>query len=72
MKAEIQHFFDKNEDLGADIIIEDDGIQVNLMIDGTTQFRINIDPTIKKHQFRLKITDHSNNEIVSVTELKNE
>lgn len=71
MKAEIQYFFDKNEDLGADVIIEDDGIQLNLLINGISQFRISIDPTVEG-RFRLKVTDHSTNEIVSVIELNDE
>ena len=69
MKAELQHFFDNNEDLGIDLILEDDGLQVNLLIEGITQYRINIDPCFGEH-FRLKVTDHSTNEIISVTELK--
>lgn len=69
MRAEIQHFFDKNEDVGVDIILENDGLQVNVLMEGTTQFRINIDP-VERGKVRLKIVDHSTNEIVSVTELK--
>lgn len=68
MRAEIQHFFDMNEDLGVDLILEDDGLQVNILMEGTTTHRINIDPT-DRGKFRLKIVDHSTNEIVSVTEL---
>jgi hypothetical protein len=71
MKAEIQHFFDDDEDLGFDIILGDDGLQVNLLIEGMTQFRINIDTAFGEY-FKLKVTDHSTNEIVSVTELKDD
>lgn len=63
MKAEIQCFFDANEDLGLDIILEDDGLQVNLLIEGTTQYRINIDPAFGEY-FKLKVTDHSTNEVL--------
>jgi hypothetical protein len=71
MEAEIQYFFDKNEDLGVDIVIKDNGLQVNLLVGHTIQFRINIDPT-DIGTFRLKLTDHSTNEIISVTELKDD